>query len=154
MRSIRSSTNWQMRARGCRTVSETIDKDILELRELLTSGNSKINIDADSNLILENYETKCKCCGYVLGNTEQDGFYMRYMKCPDCGYVQYVPNCKRVPPFWRCKVVDKEGKAVLDFDGTVRLFEGDESAKEYILYCKMEDKWEVQRDQPFGFGCF
>lgn len=135
-------------------MSETIDKAILELRELLTSGNSNIDIDADGNLILENYETKCKCCGYVLGNTEQDGFYMRYMKCPNCGYIQYVPNCKRVPPFWRCKVVDKEGKAVLDFDGTVRLFEGDESAKEYILYCKMEDKWEVQRDQPYGFGCY
>ena len=135
-------------------MSETIDKAILELRELLTSGNSNIDIDADGNLILENYETKCKCYGYVLGNTEQDGFYMRYMKCPNCGYIQYVPNCKRVPPFWRCKVVDKEGKAVLDFDGTVRLFEGDESAKEYILYCKMEDKWEVQRDQPYGFGCY
>lgn len=135
-------------------MSETIDKAILELRELLTSGNSNIDIDADGNLIPENYETKCECCGYVLGNTEQDGFYMRYMKCPNCGYIQYVPNCKRVPPFWRCKVVDKEGKAVLDFDGTVRLFEGDDSAKEYILYCKMEDKWEVQRDQPYGFGCY
>lgn len=141
MRFIRSSTNWQMRAKECKTVSETIDKAILELRELLTSGNSNIDIDADGNLIFENHETKCECCGYVLGNTEQDGFYMRYMKCPNCGYIQYVPNCKRVPPFWRCKVVDKEGKAVLDFDGTVRLFEGDESAKEYILYCKMEDKW-------------
>ena len=154
MRSIRLSTNWQMRAKECRTVSETIDKAILELRELLTSGNSNIDIDADGNLILENYETKCECCGYVLGNTEQDGFYSRYMKCPNCGYIQYVPNCKRVPPFWRCKVVDKEGKAVLDFDGTVRLFEGDESAKEYILYCKMEDKWKVQRDQPYGFDCY
>ena len=141
MRFIRSSTNWQMRAKECKTVSETIDKAILELRELLTSGNSNIDIDADGNLIFENHETKCECCGYVLGNTEQDGFYMRYMKCPNCGYIQYVPNCKRVPPFWRCKVVDKEGKAVLDFDGTVRLFEGDESAKEYILYCKMENKW-------------
>lgn len=48
MRSIRSSTNWQMRAKKCRTVSETIDKAILELRELLTSGNSII--DADDNL--------------------------------------------------------------------------------------------------------
>lgn len=141
-------------------MSETIDKAILELRELLTSGNSNIDIDADGNLmdadgnLLQNYETKCECCGYVLGNTEQDGFYSRYMKCPNCGYIQYVPNWKRVPPFWRCKVVDKEGKAVLDFDGTVRLFEGEESAKEYILYCKMEDKWKVQRDQPYGFDCY
>lgn len=76
----------------------------------------------------------------MLVNTEQDGVYMRYMKYPNRGYIQYVPNCKRVPPFWRYKVVDKEGKAVLDFDGTVRLFEGDESAKEYILYCKIADK--------------
>lgn len=141
-------------------MSETIDKAILELRELLTSGNSNIDIDADGNLmdadgnLLQNYETKCECCGYVLGNTEQDGFYSRYMKCPNCGYIQYVPNWKRVPPFWRCKVVDKEGKAVLDFDGTVRLFEGEKSAKEYILYCKMEDKWKVQRDQPYGFDCY
>ena len=48
MKSIQSSTNWQMRLKECRTVSKTIDKAILELRELLTSGHSII--DADDNL--------------------------------------------------------------------------------------------------------
>lgn len=51
-------------------MSETIDKTILGLKELLASGNSNIDLDADDNLILENYETKYKYCVYVLGNTE------------------------------------------------------------------------------------
>lgn len=59
-----------MRARELRTVSETIDKTILGLKELLASGNSNIDLDADDNLILENYETKYMCYVYVLGNTE------------------------------------------------------------------------------------
>ena len=59
-----------MRARELRTVSETIDKTILGLKELLASGNSNIDLDAADNLILENYETKYKYCVYVLGNTE------------------------------------------------------------------------------------
>ena len=148
MRSIRSSTNWQMRAKECRTVSETIDKAILELRELLISGNS--NIDADGNLILENYETKCECCGYVLGNTKQDGFYMRYMKCPNCGYIQYVPNCKRVPPFWFYKIVDDKGKDILDFKGNCRRFEGKEQAEEYIAFCNMIEKWMPVKVEWYG----
>lgn len=74
------------------------------------------------------------------------------MKCPNFEYIQYVPNCKMVTAFQRCKVVDKEGKALLDFDDRVGLFEGDESVKEYILYCKIENKWEDQRYQPYGFG--
>lgn len=127
-------------------MSEAIDKAILELRELLTSGNSIM--DADGNLVPENYETKCECCGYVLGNTEQDGFYMRYMKCPNCAYIQYVPNRKRVPPFWIYKIVDDKGKDILDFKGNCRMFEGKDQAEEYIAFSNMTEKWmpvEVER---------
>ncbi len=131
-------------------MSETIDKTILELRELLTSGNSNIDIDADGKLIFENYETKCGCCGYVLANTKQDELHhhMRYMKCPNCGYIQCVPNLKRVPPFWIYKIVDDKGKDILDFKGDCRLFEGKDKAEKYIAFCNMAEKWmpvKVQR---------
>lgn len=75
-------------------MGETIDKAILELRELLTSENSII--DAEGNLVPENYETRCECCGYVLGNAEQYGFHARYMRCPNCAYVQYVSDGLRL----------------------------------------------------------
>ena len=78
-------------------MGETIDKAILELRELLTSENSII--DAEGNLVPENYKIRRECCGYVLGNAEQYSFHARYMKCSNCAYVQYVSNYKRVPPF-------------------------------------------------------
>lgn len=42
-------------------MGETIDKAILELRELLTSG-----MVAEGILVPENYEIRCECCGYVL----------------------------------------------------------------------------------------
>ena len=156
MRSIRPPPNRQMRAKEGRTGSETIDKAILELRELLTSGNSNIDIDADGNLIdadgnlLQNYETKCECCGYVLGNTEQDGFYSRYMKCPNCGYIQYVPNWKRVPPFWIYKIVDEKGNDILDFKGNCRMFEGKDQAEEYIAFCRMTEKWMPIKVKWYG----
>lgn len=134
-------------------MNDKVDEEILKLRELLLSG-SAANIDENGELIREYYETKCECCGYILGNTEKDGFFSRYVSCPKCAYIQYVPNFKRVPPFWICKIVDQEGKHVLDFRGEVRLFEGEERAREYICYCKMEDKWKVQRDRAYGFGCY
>lgn len=99
MKSIQSSTNWQMRLKECRTVSKTIDKAIYELRELPTSRNSNIDIDAEGNLVPENYEIRCECCGYVFGNKGQYGFHARYMKCPNCAYIQCLPNYKRIPPF-------------------------------------------------------
>lgn len=56
-------------------MGETIDKAILELRELLTSENSII--DAEGNLVPENYEIRRECCGYVLCNAEQYSFHAR-----------------------------------------------------------------------------
>lgn len=129
-------------------MGETMDKAILELRELLTSENSFI--DAEGNLVPENYEIRCECCGYVFGNTEQYGFHARYMKCPNCAYVQYVPNYKRIPLFWIYKIVDDKGKDILDFKGNCRRFEGKEQAEEYIAFCNMMEKWTPVEVERYG----
>ena len=80
-------------------MSETIDKTILEL---MTSVEGIEDI-----FKMNNFETKCECCGYVLSNTEQDGPFFRYVTCPNCSYIQYVPNWKKVPPFCIYKIVAK-----------------------------------------------
>ena len=123
-------------------MSEAKEKAILALRELLTSDTDVTDvIDSNGNFIMKNFETKCICCGNVLGNTEQDGFHPRYVTCPNCSYIQYVPNCTRIPPFWIYKIVDDKGKDILDFKGNCRRFEGKNQAEEYIAFCNMTEKW-------------
>lgn len=129
-------------------MSEALEKAILELRELLTSETDIV--DSNGNLIMENYDTKCECCGYVLGNTEQDGIYQRYVTCPNCSYIQYVPNYKTVPPFWIYKIVDDKGKDILDFKGNCRRFEGKNQAEEYIAFCNMTEKWMPVKAEWYG----
>ena len=124
-----------------------VDEKILKLRELLLADSS-VNIGESGELVREYYETKCECCGYVLEDTEKDGFVIKYVSCPKCAYIQYVPNFKKVPPFWIYKVLDENGEEILDFKGNCRLFEGKEQAEEYIAFCNMIKKWtpiEVER---------
>ena len=63
------------------------------------------------------------------------------MRCPNCAYIQYVPNYKRIPPFRIYKIVDDKGKDILDFKGNYRRFEGKDQAGEYIAFCNMTEKW-------------
>lgn len=78
-------------------MNAAVDDKMLRLRELLLSDFG-VNIDENGELVIEHYETKCECYGYVLGNAEKDGFFSRYESCPKSAYIQYVTNLRRVPP--------------------------------------------------------
>lgn len=99
----------------------------------------------------QEYETRCReakrdccicdCCGHSLDNMEQNGSYFGYVTCPNCSYIQHIPNCFNIGSLNYYYVVDQEGNGVLDHNGQIRKFANRHIAKEYIRYCKMEDKW-------------
>ena len=105
----------------------------------------------NSEHISMNLEIKCDCCGHIFKKQEPNSScFGRYITCPECSYIQYMSYFKKVPPFWKYKIVDEKGNDILDFNGNCRLFDGVDVAKEYIAFCDMSEKCIIEKADYYG----
>ena len=102
-----------------------------EMKRRLTNGET---ISVPSQII-------CEKCNYHLP-IHSDRHRETFICCPNCDYPMWCFGYRRVPDFlgrlpWYC-IKNKNGEAISDYKGDVRLFESPKAAKEYMLCCKLD----------------
>lgn len=113
-----------------------------ELRQRLRAGEV-ISIQADPPAY-EKREKTCEKCGLSVNSTiiESD-----FVCCPNCGYPIWFNRYLRVPDFlgrlpWYY-IEDDNGNTVRDYMGKLRLFESEDAAMKYLLFCQLDPKTYV-----------